>query len=52
VIYSSIESDIVLIARKGGAPGKFDERVLAYPGLQPMLNKLKLKDVEQCAAGR
>jgi len=46
VIYSSIDSDIVLIARKGGAPGKFDERVLAYPGLQPMLNKLKLKDVE------
>src|SRR6185369_6971438 len=46
VIYSSIDSDIVLIARKGGAPGPFDARVLAYPDLQPMLKKLKLKDVE------
>jgi predicted membrane-bound spermidine synthase len=46
VIYSSIDSDIVLIARKGGAPGTFDARALALPDLQPILQKLQLTDVE------
>ena len=43
-VYSSIDSDIILIARKGGAPGRFDESVLKYPALQPLLGKLKLED--------
>jgi spermidine synthase len=43
-IYSSIDSDIVLIARKGGAPGRFDGKVLAYEGLKPVLGKLKLSE--------
>ncbi|HUQ27861.1 MAG TPA: fused MFS/spermidine synthase [Usitatibacter sp.] len=43
-IYSSIDSDIILIARKGGAPGRFDESVLQNPKLQPLLSKLKLQD--------
>jgi predicted membrane-bound spermidine synthase len=46
VIYSSIDSDIILIARKGGPPGAFDERALAFPRVQPMLEKLQLRDVE------
>ena len=46
VIYSSIDSDIILIARKGGAPGTFDERALAFPKLQPQLEKLQLRDPE------
>ena len=44
VIYSSIDSDIILIARKGGHPGKFDGSVLKFGKLQPVLEKLKLKD--------
>jgi hypothetical protein len=46
VIYSSIDSDIILIARKGGAPGTFDERALAFPRLQPTLDRLRITDVE------
>ncbi|HET7729788.1 MAG TPA: fused MFS/spermidine synthase [Usitatibacter sp.] len=46
VVYSSIDSDIILIARKGGAVGAPDGRVLAWPGLAPTLDKLKLRDVE------
>jgi spermidine synthase len=43
-IYSSIDSDIILIARKGGAPGTFDDSVMRHPRLQPLLTKLKLTD--------
>ena len=46
VIYSSIDTDIILIARKGGPPGTFDERALAFAKLQPTLAKLQLKEVE------
>jgi len=46
LIYSSIDSDIILIARKGGTPGRFDEAVLKYPGLQPMLKRLRLTEAE------
>ncbi|HET6265402.1 MAG TPA: fused MFS/spermidine synthase, partial [Usitatibacter sp.] len=44
MIYSSIDSDIILIARKGGAPGTFDDSVMKHPRLQPMLDKLKVHD--------
>lgn len=43
-IYSSIDSDIIVIARKGGPAGRFQDRVAKLPGLQPMLGKLKLQD--------
>ena len=43
-IYSSIDSDIILIARKGGGPGRFDDSVLQYPALKPLLAKLKLEE--------
>ena len=43
-IYSSIDSDIILIARKGGAPGEFDASVMNHPKLQRLLAKLKLTD--------
>src|SRR5258705_9183427 len=34
VIYSSVDSDIILIARKGGGPAAFDGTVLGFPKLQ------------------
>ena len=46
MVYSSIDSDIILVARKGGPPGRLDESVLRWPALQPMLAKLKLNDPE------
>src|SRR5260370_15923163 len=46
MVYSSIDSDVVLVARKGGAPGRFDESVLQWPALQPVLTRLKLTDSE------
>ena len=46
VIYSSIDSDIILIARKGGEPGRFDPRVLDFPATRPALERLKLTDPE------
>jgi spermidine synthase len=46
LVYSTVDSDIVVIARKGGAPGEFDGSVLGYPGLQPTLERLKLREPE------
>jgi predicted membrane-bound spermidine synthase len=46
VVYSSIDSDLVLVARKGSPPGRFDPKVLAWPKLQPMLTRLKMTDGE------
>ena len=44
VVYSSIDQDIVLIARKGGVPGAYDTRVNALPALQSRLERLHLRD--------
>jgi hypothetical protein len=41
-IYTTIDSDIVVIARKGGAPGAFNPEVLAFPKLAPLVARLKL----------
>jgi len=46
MIYSSIDSDIILIARKGGVPGRLDPAVSGYPKLKPLFDKLKIKDAE------
>jgi hypothetical protein len=46
VIYSTIDADIVLIARKSGATGRFDPSVLKFPGLKTTLERLKLTDPE------
>ncbi|HEX4781670.1 MAG TPA: fused MFS/spermidine synthase [Usitatibacter sp.] len=46
VIYTTIDADLVLIARKAGKPGRFDPSVLAYPKLQPMLDRLLMGDVQ------
>ena len=43
-IYSTIDTDILLIARKGGGPGTFDGQVLAFPALVPVLQRLKLTE--------
>jgi predicted membrane-bound spermidine synthase len=44
VVYSTIDADIVLIARKGGPPGELDPSVLKIAGLQPILRRLKMVD--------
>jgi hypothetical protein len=44
VVYSTMDSDLVLIARKGGAAGTFDASALAYPALQPTLARLRLTE--------
>jgi spermidine synthase len=49
-VYSSIDSDIVLVARKGGAPGRFDARVLEWPAIKAQASRLKLADAD--AIGR
>jgi spermidine synthase len=46
VIYSTIDSDIVVVARKNGAPGLFNASVLAYPKLHPVLERLRLDEAE------
>ena len=46
VIYSSIDSDIILIARKGGPVGPVDGQVLHWPQLKPTLDALNVHDVE------
>ena len=42
IVYTSIDSDVILIARKGGPVGKFDERVLQWPGIKPLSARLAL----------
>ena len=44
VVYSANESDLVLIARKGGPPGEPDLQVLAWPAMRPVVERLKLGD--------
>jgi spermidine synthase len=41
-VYTSIDSDVVLIARKGGPVGTFDESVLQLPKIRPMAARLGL----------
>jgi len=44
LVYTTIDADVVLIARKGGSTGRFDPSVLQYPKLQFMVNRLRLTD--------
>ncbi|MGE5094462.1 MAG: fused MFS/spermidine synthase [Betaproteobacteria bacterium] len=46
VLYMPNDGDLVMIARKTGPVGGIDPGVLAIPGLQPTLRKLKLTDME------
>ncbi len=46
VVYSSIDSDIILIARKGGPVGAVDGQVLDWTALRPTLDRLKLRDAD------
>jgi spermidine synthase len=46
LIYTANDADIVLVARKGGAPGRFDDRVLEWPKLAPMLERLQMRNPE------
>jgi len=42
VVYSSIDTDLVLVARKGGPVGRFDERVLQWPLIRMFAHRLDL----------
>jgi predicted membrane-bound spermidine synthase len=43
-IYTSIDADIIIIARKGGPAGSFDASVMQYPKLKPLLDRLEIKE--------
>jgi spermidine synthase len=43
VIYTTIDSDVVLIARKGGPPGPFDHAVMSHPKVAPLAARLRLE---------
>ncbi len=45
-VYSTIDADIILIARKGGPPGHFDPRALQIPALHAALERLKMADAD------
>src|SRR5258705_5255514 len=46
VVYWTIDSDIVVIARKGGAPGRFDAKVLQWPAVKAFAERLKIGDID------
>ncbi len=39
-MYTSIDADVILIARKGGPVGRFDESVLQWPKIKPLSSRL------------
>src|SRR5688572_2565721 len=41
-VYSVVDSDIILVARKGGPLKAFDERVLQWPGTAPTVRRLTI----------
>jgi spermidine synthase len=41
-VYSTIDADIVIIARKGGPPGNFHAEILDWPKMRPMAARLTL----------
>ncbi len=45
-VYSTIDSDIVVVARKGGGPGRFDAKVLQWPAVKAFAERLKIADVD------
>jgi hypothetical protein len=42
IVYTSNDGDVILVARKGGPPGRFDERVLQWPAIKPFAERLNL----------
>ena len=48
-IYTTIDTDIVLIARKGGPAGSFDPEVLGYERLAPSVKRLRLDSPDAVA---
>lgn len=44
VVYSANEADLVLIARKGRSPAPPDLRLLEWPAMAPVVERLKLGD--------
>ena len=53
IVYA-VDADVIVIARKGGAPGAFQDEVMAFPAMQPMLKRLRLAngdDIRRRAVG-
>jgi spermidine synthase len=46
MIYTTIDTDIVVIARKGGPPGPFQAEALSSEALKPLLARLKIADAD------
>ncbi|MGZ5071614.1 MAG: spermidine synthase, partial [Usitatibacter sp.] len=49
LVYSTNDSDVVLIARKGGAPGRFDPKVLQWSSINLHAKRLKIADGDSIA---
>jgi spermidine synthase len=50
----SVDADVIVIARKGGAPGAFADEVMAFDGLKPLMQRLQLAnpdDIRRRAVG-
>ena len=41
-VYTTIDADLVIIARKGGGPGNFDPQVMQWPGMKEAVARLQL----------
>jgi spermidine synthase len=53
VVYS-VDADVIVIARKGGAPGAFRDEVMGFERLKPMMERLQLTnpdDIRRRAIG-
>ncbi|MEO5676216.1 MAG: fused MFS/spermidine synthase [Usitatibacter sp.] len=53
IVYA-VDADVIVIARKGGAPGTFQNEVMAFPAMQPVLQRLGLAngdDIRRRAVG-
>jgi spermidine synthase len=44
IVYTSVDSDIILVARKRGPIGAFDDQVLRWPAMREVVDRLVLED--------
>ncbi|MDQ3026725.1 MAG: fused MFS/spermidine synthase, partial [Pseudomonadota bacterium] len=53
IVYA-VDADVIVIARKGGVPGTFQDEVMAFHAMQPLLKRLRLAngdDIRRRAVG-
>jgi predicted membrane-bound spermidine synthase len=46
-VYTSVDTDIIIVARKGGPVGTFDDQVLGWPGMRRVVQRLDLEDAAE-----